>query len=188
MSARRFRRRDSARHAIGRHGFDMAVKEALTVVQDTPAPAPRTEPLAATQARTEQFPAARQLASEHRRWYGWGTTALDLPPARTRRYVATPEREADPLTRPGRLSPATAPVAADLDMRVFRETAYSQLAADTPPAALLAGGSWRTRLARAYRNRTRNVTMPGYGTEPPPSLPAWRVAEKMAARITGGAL
>ena len=31
------------------------------------------------------------LAGEHRRWYGWGDTAMDYPPAHDRPYVAEPE-------------------------------------------------------------------------------------------------
>ena len=104
----RFRRRDSGRHAGKPYdpwtaGFDQHATQAINTVRDTP---PRTEPLAATQARTEQFPAARQLASEHRRWYGWDNS----PPVLRRTADAlrgTPRRPdplTDPLPPPGPLS------------------------------------------------------------------------------------
>lgn len=83
--------------------------------------------------RPGSFPEAMApdaLRDEHGRWYGWGDTSLDNPPAHARRYAP------DPLTSPLPRSPLS--FAADFaELPVFRAACR---AAGHAPAGRVRGG------------------------------------------------
>lgn len=115
------------------------------------------------------FPEAMRADGERGGWYGWDTTAMDVPPHHDRPYIP------GDLGRPDRLSPLTATVRDDLGgCLIFRDAVRSQIVRRDRAQGIGAQGDWRDDWAAALERRTAPVPAPDF-----------RLGEMMHARFAG---
>jgi hypothetical protein len=91
---------------------------------------------------------AENLSDEHGRWYGWGDTSMDNPPAHDRPYIP------GVLGAEGRLSPRSAGIADDLGSLLVFRAAVERMARPCCPDCQQAAGTWQERLYGTFRHHT----------------------------------